>query len=294
METNVCQLAKNIKYLRTAFGESQLDLALVLGLESPNAIANYEKGIRNPKADIRRMISKHYRITEDELMYTDFSSLHFSNLQFDNKDKMMDLTLSMLPIMYSEKAMEDVQFKKGYTAHMNAIESMKEGHEINYADFEVCIDSYFDSSDSRKIPESLANILWWIVFFEITVNNPKIIDGAKALQEKRVNNKDFLKLFYLMNKDDDEVYFSEEYSQYELEDLNQIILELLKELKAYTEWSDLVDYYIALRYATGCINNEMTIEMNRAVGNEMMWTFMQIGNPHAKKFISKSMEFFRR
>ena len=77
METNVCQLAKNIKYLRTAFGESQLDLALVLGLESPNAIANYEKGIRNPKADIRRMISKHYRITEDELMYTDFSSLHF-------------------------------------------------------------------------------------------------------------------------------------------------------------------------------------------------------------------------
>ena len=294
METNVCQLAKNIKYLRTAFGESQLDLALVLGLESPNAIANYEKGIRNPKADIRRMISKHYRITEDELMYTDFSSLHFSNLQFDNKDKMMDLTLSMLPIMYSEKAMEDVQFKKGYTAHMNAIESMKEGHEINYADFEVCIDSYFDSSDSRKIPESLANILWWIVFFDIIVNNPKIIDGAKALQEKRVNNKDFLKLFYLMNKDDDEVYFSEEYSQYELEDLNQIILELLKELKAYTEWSDLVDYYIALRYATGCINNEMTIEMNRAVGNEMMWTFMQIGNPHAKKFISKSMEFFRR
>jgi len=48
------QLEKNIKYLRTAYGESQLDLALAVGLNSPNAIANYEKGIRSPKPDIRK------------------------------------------------------------------------------------------------------------------------------------------------------------------------------------------------------------------------------------------------
>lgn len=45
------RLGKNIKYLRTAYNESQLSLALDIGLDSPNAIANYEKGTRNPKPD---------------------------------------------------------------------------------------------------------------------------------------------------------------------------------------------------------------------------------------------------
>ena len=46
------QLGRNIKSLRTAYGETQLELALAVGLDSPNAIANYEKGdskVRNKK-----------------------------------------------------------------------------------------------------------------------------------------------------------------------------------------------------------------------------------------------------
>lgn len=41
------QLGRNIKSLRTAYGETQLELALAVGLDSPNAIANYEKEIEN-------------------------------------------------------------------------------------------------------------------------------------------------------------------------------------------------------------------------------------------------------
>ncbi len=41
-------LGKNIRSLRTSYGESQLDLALALDLQSSSAISNYEKGIREP------------------------------------------------------------------------------------------------------------------------------------------------------------------------------------------------------------------------------------------------------
>ena len=41
-------LANYIGILRTTFGETQLDLALVLGLNSPNTISNYESGNRKP------------------------------------------------------------------------------------------------------------------------------------------------------------------------------------------------------------------------------------------------------
>ncbi|MGL5354760.1 MAG: helix-turn-helix domain-containing protein, partial [Clostridium sp.] len=107
------QLEKNIKYLRTAYGESQLDLALAVGLDSPNAISNYEKGIRSPKPDIRKKIASHYRITEDELTHSDFSGLYFSTSQLGDKKKMIEIAMLMFPIIGTEKAMADASFKQG-------------------------------------------------------------------------------------------------------------------------------------------------------------------------------------
>ena len=71
------QLAKNIQSLRTAYGETQLELALSIGIESPNAIANYEKGARSPKLEIRKKMALHFRITEDELLHADFFKFSF-------------------------------------------------------------------------------------------------------------------------------------------------------------------------------------------------------------------------
>lgn len=66
-------LANNIGILRTTFGETQLDLALVLGLNSPNTISNYESGNRKPNDETIRKMAKHYNITEYELCNIDLS-----------------------------------------------------------------------------------------------------------------------------------------------------------------------------------------------------------------------------
>ena len=67
------KLGANIKALRLAWKETQDDLAYAIGLDENTNISYYENGKRYPKPDIIFKIAKHYRITEYELMFSDFT-----------------------------------------------------------------------------------------------------------------------------------------------------------------------------------------------------------------------------
>ena len=67
-------------------------------------------------------------------------------------------------------------------------------------------------------------------------------------------------------------------------DFDEIINEALKALKSEQEWSDLADYYLALRYVLGMVDTDLSPEMNSAVGMQMMLSFMTLGNSHAFTF----------
>lgn len=290
-----CQFGKNIKYLRTAYGETQLELALAVGLDSPNTISNYEKGERNSKPDIRKKIALHYRITEDELIHSDFSALHFSSSQLGDKEKVMKMTLLIFPIICTEKAMKDSLFQKGHEAHMRALDAMKEGRTFADSDYDTCVNAYSDSYDTSETPESVANLLWWFLISEMSVKNQWMIEGAKALNDKRVSMGAFFKSFYLKDCSImEEENCLEDVEQKDLEELDQVIIELLKELKKDAQYSSLADYYTAIRYVLGCVNNELTEAMNKAVGAEMMWTLTRLGNEYAKKFILQGIENSRK
>lgn len=290
-----CQFGRNIKYLRTAYGETQLELALAVGLDSPNTIANYEKGERSSKPDIRKKIALHYHITEDELIHSDFSSLHVSSSQLGDKEKMMEMTLLMFPIICTEKAMKDSLFQKGLEAHMRALNAMKEGCTFADSDYDTCVNAYSNSYNTSETPESVANLLWWFLISEMSVKNQWMIEGANALNDKRVSNGAFFKSFYLKDCSiKEEENCPEDVEQKDLEELDQAIIELLKELKKDAQYSSLADYYTALRYVLGCVNNELTEAMNKAVGAEMMWAFTRLGNEYAKKFILQGIENSRK
>ena len=62
------------------------------------------------------------------------------------------------------------------------------------------------------------------------------------------------------------------------------ITEALKALKSKQEWSDLADYYLALRYVVGMVDTDLTTEMNSAVGMQMMLSFRTLGNSYAFTF----------
>ena len=285
------QLAKNIKSLRTAYGETQLELALSIGIESPNAIANYEKGERSPKPEIRKKVASHFRVTEDELLHTDLSNLRFSPNAFNDKENMVEMTLLMFPVLSSEDALKNNSFHKAYDAHMRAIESMKAGKEYSETDVDICFDLYSDAAEKDDIPEAAANLLWWLLIFEISMKNQWMLKIAKGLDNSSGKSNELLKSYYLRDMSEDAADSeAPEIEQSEMDDFDEAIKEILKEIKQDSCLSSLADYYLALRYSLGCINNELTEDMNRAIGNEMMWAFAELGNVYAKRFILKGIE----
>lgn len=292
------KISKNIKGLRTAYRETQMDLAYALGLNSPSTIANYEKGLRKPEHEIRQKIAEHYKITEDELLCCDFSKLSFGSFPFDDKEKMQGIAGTMLPIIYTEEAMADPLFKKGYDTHMRAYEAMKAGIGFNENDYTVCINSYLESFDSFGTFEAVANCLWWFLLAEFGMANEQLIDGVKALNDKKIDNNNFLKTYYLYSREED-LYdgdgckCNKERHKF-LEEFEDIIIELLRELKSSPEWSNLADYYTALRYLFCTVSNDLSDNMNRAVGGEMMWAFVMLGNPYAESFFRKGIECSRK
>lgn len=285
------QLAKNIKNLRTAYGETQLELATSIGIESPNTIANYEKGERSPKPEIRKKIASHFRVTEDELFHTDFSNLRFSSNAFNDKENMVEMTLLMFPVLSSEEAVKNNNFHKAYNAHMSAIEAMKAGKECSGDDVDICLNLYSDAAENDDIPEASANLLWWFLICEISMKNPWVLKIAKALDNSYVKSSDLLKFYYLRDMSEDAADLDDtEIEQREMNDLDEEIKEILIKLKQDSRFSSLADYYVALRYSLGCVNNELTEDMNRAIGNEMMRAFAELGNSYAKNFISMGIE----
>ena len=95
---------------------------------------------------------------------------------------------------------------------------------------------------------------------------------------KKLSFKDYMKL-----RDTEDISTAEKKAGF-ITAVDDILNEALKILKSEQEWSDLADYYLALRYMVGMVDTELSTEMNSAVGMQMMLSFMAMGNSHAFTF----------
>ena len=286
MKNKEDNLKKNIGYLKCAYGETNLDLALAIGIKSPNTISNYIKASRYPEKEIREKIARHYRITEAELMYSDFSGLKFNWDLFGDAKKMNEISSILYPIVCTETALQDFYFKKGYNAQMRAVDAMKNGKAYSEADSDISINAYIKSYEKNESPESVVNLLWWYLLIENTINNQSLMEGVKSLNEKNIKNKDLLKIYHLEDCSEDfESNILDEIEENSMEELDEAIMELLKELKQNIEYVPLADYYIALRYITGGVNNDQTPAMNKSVGEEMMLILVRLENEYAIRYL---------
>ena len=286
------KIGKNIKYLRLADGETQMELAYALGLKAPTAITNYESEHRKPKRKILQKIAVHYRITEEELVNGDFSKLTFEKCPIGDKEKKYETAEMLLLIIYTEQAYTDPLFKKGFDSHMQMYETMKARKSINEHDFDVCINAYMESFELNGTLESVANCLWWFLLIGVGISNADLNDGAMALEKKQIDKRTFLKEHYLKNCDDE--LCSGRGCKTELQDFlsngEEVIIFLLQELNASVQWSNLANYYLAIRYLFCIIDNDYSDEINRAIGEEMMLGLASIGNPYAKKIIQSGID----
>ena len=73
------RLGNNIRALREAYEETQEDLAKVIPCMR-ETIGKYERGERHIDDEIKQKIAKHYKVSVQELLFSDLSkyNLHFN------------------------------------------------------------------------------------------------------------------------------------------------------------------------------------------------------------------------
>lgn len=88
MDKNSIFLATNLKHLRILKGDKQQDIADLCGKQN-TAVANWEKGIREPDAVDLAILSKYFEISINDLLQKD--------LRFDNAE-IIDINANMIKI----------------------------------------------------------------------------------------------------------------------------------------------------------------------------------------------------
>lgn len=288
MNNEYLKLGNNIRALRKAFGKSQLEMAMDLNIND-STISQYENAIQPPERDILLKIAKYFKITENELVYGDFSNLgKFDVSVLENKELNKKYFESMLPIICSDEALENDNFKKAYKIHIEFYNSILEEKDVNVDNVEIFLELYKKAYDEGVV-EGIANILWWIMFEGHIVNMDTPYFNDMIDSYPSLNSKQIFEILHL-NAQDDEYY--EKNKIYERERLEYIaetekdFMSNIKILKQTIKYSDLADYYIAFRYILGLYDNSLSFELNKTIGYEIANTFGQLGNKYVKKLIS--------
>ena len=172
------QLGANIKSLRKIHGETQSELGAAINVEK-NTISNYENGKREPDEATLISIAQHFMVTVDELIHLDFSGI--DSIKLDSKAFIRNFDV-VLPIIFSDKSMNNEAFCKAYKAHKKLYECFK-NEELDNLDFiDDCFDNYekAEEDDNAKV-EAVGNILALLYFTLLSLTIPTFSSKPTAI-----------------------------------------------------------------------------------------------------------------
>ncbi len=266
-------IANNIKYYRNKYGESQQDLAIKINT-SASTIGSYETKERRPPLKVIVKIAAHYGITIDELIYADHSNKNAKKEKNEfasvSASSFIDYILTLIPIIATETALNNTNFKKGYLSHQNILKGLKEMNEGYFTedDINICFESY-QKSMKENIPEAIANLISLRMICYPNHNFECSISNIKNMSFLEIQQKTLLKEI-----DNEQEYYSDKIDP----DYEKELLKLIGKLHSYSEYQDLANYFAAIRYSFGLINNNFSLEMNRTIGYQMLFTQYDINN----------------
>ena len=272
------QLGRNIKHLREMHAETLDELGAVVHC-AKSTVKGYENGSRKPDLQTLQAIGMHYNKTVDELMNTDLTDLGDLTLDLNSLSGMIQLINVIVPLYRSDKAMENDNFRKGYELAQRLLDGFSKAEVMSGNIIVRIFESFITAAEESESPESVANLMWSIFVWWTQMYDPdQMLSLQNKMLSKKLTFKDYMKL-----RDTEDVKTKEKRASF-IKDFDEIINVTLRALKSEQEWSDLADYYLALRYVVGMVDTELTYEMNSAVGMQMMLSFMTLGNDLAFKF----------
>lgn len=274
------QLGRNIKHLREMHTETLEELGNVIHC-AKSTVKGYENGSRKPDLQTLQIIASHYNKPVDELLHTDLTGLGdlSLDLNLNSTSGMVDLLNVMVPLYYSDAAMKNDNFRKGYELSQRLLDGFAKAEILPGGMIGRIFEAYLNAADESEEPEAFANIMWCIFVWWTQIYDTKQLISLQNKQlSKKLTFKDYMKL-----RDTESSEIKEKRKSF-VSDFEALITEVLKALKTDIKWSELADYYLALRYIVGMVDTDLSNEMNSSVGMQMMLSFMTLGNDLAFRF----------
>ena len=170
-------------------------------------------------------------------------------------------------------------FRKGYESGQRLIDGFSKDEIMPGSIILKIFELFLNAVDESETPESVANLMWSIfIWWTQLYDAEQILSLQNKMLSKKLTFKDYMKL-----RDSESKEIREKRTSF-IADFEEVITASLRALKNEQEWSDLADYYLALRYVVGMVDTDLSSEMNSAVGIQMMLSFMSLGNDLAFKF----------
>lgn len=266
--------SKNIKTLRTIFGETQSDLADYLNV-SRSTIANYETGVSIPDLNKISAISYHYGCSIDTLLNDELpadilsENIALKFIQHVIKLPQDSFFTDVIPF-YDHFNGEDAEFSKAVTIYRKLL--------INPAfvgDYYELENLFNDSYKIHGNVESLINLINLTIYAISNIKcNPveEYKEDMHKLKSKTLTEAVFIKK-YLLNNDDISSKFMKpneldrKYLEYLYDSLENYI-HILKHSNFEYKY-DYIDYINTIMYLCNLQNNSNSQIVNQQIGIEL-------------------------
>lgn len=281
------QLAKNIKALREMFGETQPGLGQKLGFEQPT-ISNYERDERTPDLKSLKIIADYFGVTVSQLINSDLSCNYKVSIDYLAFFRNIDI---VFPTVCSDNALQNPLFNNSYQSHMRILSKLKSisietlNDTIQYDIVYDILDKYFDAFYKFGIIDAAVNfisVLYLVLYLE--KNETAIASNQNfAILNHVINQQPSLSSSIKRIRAE---YDSNEYK------LSSFIYdkEAIKELNemktaAKKTHPDLIEYYLAVPYLFGFVNNDLEQSFNEQIGAEMLESLSCVENTFASNYL---------
>lgn len=275
-------LGRNIQRLREIHGDTLENLGDAIGF-AKSTIKGYENGSRKPDPDTVKTIASYYGKTVDELMNTDMTSLEKIDVQQISLSSSVETFKKIMPIFSSEGAMNNASFKKGYDLSQRILSAFESGETLRGTIITDVTEFFAQATSETESPEAIANLVWSIFVWWSNIFDAK---DMLTLQNKLLSKRiDMIELSREIKNLSPEV---ESRRKEFISDIDELLCESIKSLKSDKNWSDLGDYYLAMRYTSGLVDTALSAEMNMTIGIQLMIAYAQLDNKYAKTFLRSS------
>lgn len=282
--------AKNFKFLRKYFKDKQITLAKMFNV-SQSDISAYENGKKQIPMDVLDQIAYRYNVSTEDLGKRDLSLLYDNSPQTIELNNIVDLIKKMFPIRTSSKAKTNNNFKRAYEIVLSSIEANSPDafydsiFSLEYA-ITLFQKAWKESNTYVALSNSISIVLQIYYSYSRQVTTIREDLLKEILKKESINSFD-IENFFIRDPNKPIPVNKYEKKRIEIfEKYDDFVYDNIKLLKNNTQFSDLGDYFLAMCYFLGFVEEDfLEYEKCSEVGLYMLIQLIKIENKYAEDFI---------